>query len=166
MDRAAGDVLYWIWVSELQIDRFWDGWQHELDHLGTGSSLGPVSRAKVFARFGADQHFLLVALGNLVKAVGVAEGLAAARFTLDGQLRGLIVQLRDLYEHWEKERDRYPGGQTGRKFSGEFPSSIPYSVRLDDKRGAMLGDALELDYVSSSLMDLEGAVIAWISDAD
>lgn len=161
VDRASGQILQRLWMAEIQIDRFWDDWNEEFKHMGTDSPLGPVERSKVFARFSGDQHFLLVALGNLVKAVGAAEELTDSRFVLDGRLRGLIIQLRNLHEHWEKERAKFPDGQTGAKFSSAWPDQDPWSVVLEPERGALLGGVLSIEDLSRSLEELYGAVAAW-----
>lgn len=162
VERASGHVLQWLWVAQIQIDRFWDDWNEEFNHMGPHSPLGPVERSKVFARFSGDQHFLLVALGNLVKAVGAAEQLTESRFLLDGHLRGLIIQLRNLHEHWERERADFPDGQTGAKFSSAHRDQDPWSVVLELERGALLGGVLSIEGLSRSLEELYAAVSAWV----
>lgn len=75
--------------------------------------------------------------------------------------RGLIMHLRDLYEHCEKERDVFPAGQTGSKFSSAFPGATPWSLVWHPGGHVMLGGVLELGELESTLQALDEALGEW-----
>jgi hypothetical protein len=122
-------------------------------HAGHTDPYSPEAQAHN-GRRGAALHFLLVAVRNLVKAL--EQWPDGPR--LDPGLKKAAKQLRDLYEHWEKERGRFDTdhpGSTGKDFQKAFPEGHPWTMQWNPSDGSTIGRVLRLDELRVDLDRIE-----------
>jgi len=157
-ERVLEDMLHWVWSSQLQIRRLIESTNAEWN----SSSLDPALRRKVFSQTTFDEHIVLVAGRNLVRALDRAQEQFPA-LGLTDDMRACIKLLRDIYEHWDEQREAFlPGGppkeRSGKEFAERHPDGKPWSITYAAS-GLVLGGVLPLNDFLVSLDGLESALL-------
>ena len=126
--EALNDVLHWIWSWRVQLRRFRESTQEQ------GSGADALEQRKSFSKASFDEHLLLVAGGNLVRAIDRAtERFAQTEGFAQISMAEAVGLLRNLYEHWDEQRRSFqekdtPKRLSGKKFVDHFPDGRPWSL--------------------------------------
>jgi len=117
-----------------------------------------------------DEHMLLVAAGNLHKALSRAPKAVRVEVPLSGQSSRALHLLRNIYEHWEKFRVEYRSGrpltQAAQKLRSEFSRANPWSLTFDPSSGEIvIADIVPLTPLWKELRLLEARMYASIKAA-
>jgi hypothetical protein len=134
-----------------------------LEDLGTEWSRA-ASRpqpGREFSRTSFDEHILLIAVNQLLKASDRA-GKHFPSLPVDARTRETLRLLRHAYEHWETEQPAYRGLARSRgaidKLAKTDPNARPWLVNLGPN-GAVLAGTVPLDSLKAALHDLENALL-------
>jgi hypothetical protein len=152
------DVAHWIWSCKLQVRRF----LQSLHATGKPTWRNDLERRRRFSRLSYDEHMVLVAAANLDRA------LAQESTILDGvliseQLRTALTLLRNVYEHWNEQRDSFrrvtnSKSRSGRKLQEQFPQASPWSFDWHPGGDIVLAKVVSLQSFWLELRNLERSV--------
>jgi hypothetical protein len=133
-----------------------------MHHERQGSSDDLASMRRAFSATSYDEHILLVAGANLLRALDRGkEHLPPISFP-SKTLRALDL-LRNIYEHWDEQRDAFrlltlKKTKSGKSFVEEFPDGKPWSMKYQES-SVLLGGVLDLVAFQEGLDDLEAILI-------
>jgi len=99
-EEILAETLHWTWSVQIQINRFWKSLQNELN----SGKVAKLDIMKMCSITSYDEHMILVAARNLIRAVKMIEKVAPS-ITIDQDLRDDLKELRDIYEHWDETRN-------------------------------------------------------------
>ena len=153
--EVLNDVLHWIWSWCLQLERLVES--TKLEWAGGAGSKG----RRVFSRTSYDEHALIVAGGNLARALKPAAELFP-ELPIDAQRLKAVRLLRNLYEHWDEQRDafRIPDvtkRRSAKDFTELFPEGRPWSISYGAEEWTLCG-VLPLDALTRDLKSLEAQI--------
>jgi len=155
--EALGDVLYWSFSSRLQADRLRRSF---LAELSWWAGLY-VFRRKRFSTTSYDEHCLMVATGNLDRALH--RGAKYLRRTpLPTRTLRILRLLRNVYEHWDANRVGFRKGvprkaQAAKKLAEEFPDAEPWSLSYHEG-DILLAGIVSLRSLKNELRKIEAAI--------
>lgn len=141
-------ALHWVWSCKLQIDRLTESTLKEWN----SNEKETVAKRKVFSRTSYDEHMLLIAARNLVRATN----LTVTDFP---QLNSLIAHseairlLRNIYDHWDGVISGKPS-TSAQEFAQKFPQGKPFSITYTSQ-GPVIGGVLPLHDFLNQLSELE-----------
>jgi hypothetical protein len=150
------EAKYWTWASLRQLTRvresfavWWEQIQADLGSVETATQ-------RVSAHLMADQHFLLNAGANLVKALARIDGTAP---WLSTDTRNALRNLRDTQEHWEQHRPAFdsssaPKNRAGKKLVELWPDAHPWSYSWSDE-GTFIGRVFRIETFADELVTIE-----------
>jgi hypothetical protein len=131
IEESIGDILHWAWSTRLQIRRLTQSLQSEFQFLGARSFVV----MKHSSNTSYDEHMVLVAAGNLHKALKRAPKAVRIETRLSMKWERALCLLRNIYEHWDKFRSEYRSGspltRAAQKLRSEFPGAEPWSFKID-----------------------------------
>jgi hypothetical protein len=153
--ERSDDLLHWIWSWNVQVSRLKES--TSVDGQGTT----PTERRRAYSRTSLDEHLLVVVGGHVVTSL--------RRFgevhldLLDPDHLQALQLLRNLYEHWDEQRDTFrkpdvPRVKSGKTFSEKFPEGRPYSITYASNDW-ILGGVVPISVISLALAEIEQAVI-------
>ena len=155
-DRVLDDLLHWIWSWRVQVRRLVESTAAE------GRGTDDLAHRRSFSATSYDEHILLVAGAQLVKALGIARDRFPACGDL-GETGAALTLLRNLYEHWDEQRESFadPSAskvRSGKTFVERFPQGRPWSIAYgaDDW---VLGGAVSIKSVMLALDRLEAVAL-------
>lgn len=157
--EAISDVLHWIWSWRLQVVRL----RQTTAKQGQGDS--DVERRQSYSAASYDEHALAVVGCHVVRAVDRA-GQRFGSIAVAEQQSEPLRLLRDLYEHWDEQRESFraggpPRAMSGKSFSKKFPEGQPWSIAYvagDWLLGGVVslnGLTRELDVIEEEALSLE-----------
>jgi hypothetical protein len=154
--QSLGDVLYWSFCCRLEATRLAQSFMSEFP---LGKRLYVFQR-KRFATTSFDEHALVIAAGNLGKALERAPKFLR-RILPKKTLRALQL-LRNIYEHWEDMRAAFRKGgpaktEAALKLSQEFPEAEPWTIAIHPDRSIDLANVVFLRSLSLDLRKLEAS---------
>lgn len=152
----SSDLLHWIWSWRVQFDRLRESTYKD----GFGKSLDVKRRS--FSRTSLDEHLLAVVGGHLVKAMDEFGSGLPVHALAPAHLEALRL-LRNLYEHWDEQREslRDPEKQLERSaktFSELFPEGRPFSITYA-ANDWLLGGVVPLQGVTGATAGLAEAIL-------
>jgi hypothetical protein len=159
--EALQDLRTWLYGTRLQIQR--------VRRARNAEWLGPVAtRPRRFLRTSFDEHMLLVAGGQLEKTARIVRRYFP-RLKLDPATARSLHLLRNIYEHWETERQYFrspakQGSKSAPKFANEFPTGEPWSLELHPDGDVVLGKVVSLRSLSKQMRQLQRQVDLLSSD--
>lgn len=129
-EQAISDTLHWIWSWQVQLGRFRQSTNAErsIDQAGQSG----LECRKIFSRTSFDEHMLMVVGRNLLRAIDrLPKNLGNAVIPED--TREALICLRNIYEHWDEERESFqnpaiPKKRSGKKFFDTFPCGTPWTI--------------------------------------
>lgn len=152
----SSDLLHWIWSWRVQFDRLRESTSKD----GCGKS--PDLMRESFSRTSLDEHLLAVVGGHLVKAMDeFGSGLPVHDLAPD-HLEALRL-LRNLYEHWDEQRESLrdpakPLKLSAKGFSEFFPEGRPFSITYAASDW-LLGGVVPLQGVTNATAGLAEAIL-------
>jgi hypothetical protein len=154
-EQALNDARHWAWGTATQLARFRRNLKAELKAF----TLPSDRRSRVFSRTSFDEHMLLVAAGQLQKALKSARN-HFPHLALSGDLEKALRLLRNIYEHWDALREsfRTPDRErvrSARQFSIDFPEGQPWSVDFMPNGDIVLAKVVSLRMLASELGRLQ-----------
>jgi hypothetical protein len=129
-------ILYWASAVRRQLGR-WDPLiaKHTLMKLESNLKPPPTVRTTMapedYWQGEVEHHFLLIAAGNLLKAIDLLPNPPS----IEQVVRDELKEARDLNEHWvenipvfnQTPRPRDPGYPSGKRFAARNPRAGPYN---------------------------------------
>jgi hypothetical protein len=163
-EELLAHAIHWTWSCKLQIVRYSEALQRELDSKG----IDQLERKKRCSETSLQEHMILVAARNLLRALNMLSKVHS-HLNLPRKLRGDLRQLRDIYEHWDEQIPCFRGGRSATsKSGGEFlsrnPLGRPFSVQFTKQGPIMAGVVTlrtfvrELDQLEKKLLRIESSV--------
>lgn len=154
--QSLGDVLYWSFCCRLQANRLAQSFMSEFP---LGKRLYAFQR-KRFATTSFDEHALVLAAGNLSKALD--RGPKSLRRILPSKTLRALKLLRDIYEHWENMRATFRQGgpakiESALKLTNEFPEAEPWTIAIHPDGDIDLANVVFLRPLSLDLRRLEAS---------
>lgn len=150
MTNAAEDDKHWIWLTQIQIDRFKANLDAKVALLGHRSALGisgpyTIQEQKASSLVWGDAHSLVVDAKHVSR--------------LKPETKQKIKLLRDVLEHWEEHRGTFASQsnkkrRAGLRFAKNFPGVTPFSLKVD-ANGYEIGGILNLDDLQMELTEIE-----------
>jgi hypothetical protein len=152
---ALTDVAHWIWSCKLQIRRF----LRSVDSIGRSSWRSDLERRRSFSKMSYDEHMIFVAAANLERALAQASALLDG-LELSEQLRERLTLLRNIYEHWNEQRDSFrqstrPKARSGRRLQERLPRAAPWSFEWHPNGDIVLAGVVSLQNFWRELRILE-----------
>jgi hypothetical protein len=143
---ALQDAKFWTWTCQTQIQRVADGFT-ALERASDSESL--------HARFCADLHFLLVAGNHLRKALERGDA-RPARSLLSSDTCLALEQLRNAYEHWDRQRWTFeqegrPKFGAGLELTKRQPDAFPWKYSWSSVHGTTIGGVLHVETFTEEL---------------
>jgi hypothetical protein len=154
---AIDDALHWIWSWRVQVRRLGESQQAAF------SASSGMPRRQAESRSSLDEHLLVVTGGNLVRALARASDLSLVAPLEENKHQALWL-LRNLYEHWDQQRDAFrPGGppkeQSGAKFADTFPTGQPWSIVFEEDDW-VLANVVPVNELTRELEGIESHLLA------
>jgi len=155
-EEALGDVLHWIWSWHLQVGRLHESMQVPLN------SRDPLGNRKASSRTSYDEHMLLVAGGNLARALNCAKPYMP-QISIPEETCKAMKLLRDLYEHWDEQRLVFQEKTRTKKRSAKdlakhFPAARPWTTVFTDD-DVLLGGVVGINELSKTLGPIEQEIL-------
>lgn len=156
-EEALTDALHWIWSWCLQVGRLQESLEVEW------SDGAEIERRRAASRFSFDEHILAVTGWNLARAVQRA-GAMFPLVKLREEHTEALRLLRNLYEHWDKQRATFqtpdaPKEQSAATFAEKFPQGRPWTIVFGESDW-FLGGVLPVNEVTDALQELEAELLA------
>lgn len=157
IDRSFNDILHWSWSTRLQVDRLKRSLAEEIAAWGRGQR---VRARRAFSASSYDEHQVLVAARNLLRAFERAARPLRPVAALPEHHAKALHLLRDVYEHWEQSRRQLAGAapltKAAEKLKSAYPGAEPWSLTYDPRTGAVVLCALvDLESLVPELRSLE-----------
>jgi hypothetical protein len=154
--QSVGDVLYWSFCCRLQATRLAQSFMSEFPF---GKRLYTFQR-KRFATTSFDEHNLVIAAGNLGKALDRAPKFL--RRVLPKQTLRALQLLRNIYEHWEDMRAAFRKSGPAKTDAAlnlvkEFPEAEPWTIAIHPDGNIDLANVVFLSSLSLNLRRLEAS---------
>jgi len=156
---ALTDVLHWLWATRTQIRRFSFGLKTERGYFPN-----ELEQRRSFSTTSLDEHLLLVVAGQFERSVEVAHGYFSS-LTISADLKIALRHLRNIYEHWEEQREAFRGSGTakvrsGKTFEQHFPGGQPWSVDIYPGRDVVVAKVVSLRSLVRELRKVEQTTFA------
>lgn len=156
--RAIDEVLHWLWSTKLQVERLAESTKNEWESMGADR----IENKRLCSKTSCYEHLLLVTGRNLLRAIDIAKTYYS-KIDLRPETREAIKLLRDIYEHWDEQREAFQNPQvektrSGKIFSQCFPLGKPWAIEYSSS-GARLAGALEINSFYEELKSLEELVL-------
>lgn len=151
------DAQWWTFCTRLQAERLGDSLRSEFP---IGSTLYWISR-KLFATTSYDLHCLLVAGGNLERAIQRLKNRDLDGFRPIRRSRRALQLLRNVHEHWDELRRGYRHGQlTGaaRKLEVEYPGAEPWCLAIQPDGDVVVANTISLQTLNRDLRTFEARI--------
>jgi len=122
-----------------------------------------TQRRQASSRFSFDEHVLVVVGWNLARALARASALSLVS-TLEGDKCQALRLLRNLYEHWDEQRDSFrPGGppkeRSAAEFADRFPAGQPWSI-VFDRDDWIIGNVVRVNELTRELEGIESHLLS------
>lgn len=174
-EQAILDALHWIWSWETQFARLRRSTKAEWQLNNERSHL---KRRKVFSRTSLDEHLLLVVGRNVLRSVECLKKHLSKKLikrivpSETQEALKALKNLRDIYEHWDEQRESFQNPniekkRSGKAFSQKFPEGRPWSVSYDkDKNDWVMGGVLRLNKFTAQLSTLENHLLGCLQSQE
>jgi hypothetical protein len=118
------DAIHWAYCWQFQLGRLCNSVNDELRHFSDGDW-------RYFSRTSFDEHMLMVTGGHVVRALSRLQDHESG-LSLPAEIAAPLKELRDVYEHWEEQREafrtRTEMQRSGKKFVENNPTGKPWEV--------------------------------------
>ena len=149
--QAINDGLHWIWSWQLQLRRL------QASTFTQISGDTEVEKLRSYSAASYDEHMLLVAGRNLIKALEEVEKHFSMP-SLNHGIKQAIRLLRNLYEHWDEHRVTFQTDaqkkRSAKEFEKLFPDGIPWSISYA-KSDWLIGGVVPINEVTRQLDTME-----------
>jgi hypothetical protein len=153
-------VLHWLWATRTQIRRLTEGLRAEL----TQTEPRALQRRRRFSLTSLEEHLLLVCAGQFETAVKSARQYFP-QIDLPTPLKVALRDLRNVYEHWDHQRDafRLPNvvkERSGKSFAANFPNGEPWAIDIYPGRDIVIAKVVSLRSLARELRRVEQTVLS------
>jgi hypothetical protein len=146
--RDCFDLLHWLWSCETQGQRL------AASNTALWKALsGPEAAPRLHSQVHMDEHLLLVAMRNFLRALDRMPEMKAS-FALDPKTARAIEMLRDIYEHWDQYVDLHRAKtpfpkRSGKAFEEAYPERQPWSMVYGEDGPVLAGVIVLRDFFDS-----------------
>jgi hypothetical protein len=153
---ALVDVQQWLWAAEDMLAEHGSLFEEAQARRSDPGRAMEVDYRLHSARV-TRTHFVLVALTHLDRALRQPHVTAEIReLAFDSDLSKMILDARNIHEHWAEQRDDFmdhdrPKRKSGKSYAERFPNAMPWSSSWSHLDGHVIAGVVPLERVREQL---------------